>query len=85
MDRGSVLPVCLSALAFDLCLTAGPGVDGLVGSCGHLISPVLTQTQLIDSTLWYSATKLSDKSLDRNPSSITHSGPGDLLLIVCLL
>lgn len=45
---------------FDLCLTAGPGADVSVGSCRSLISPSLTQTQLIDGTQWYSAGKLSD-------------------------
>lgn len=54
-----VVPVCLSAEAFDLCLTAGPGEDVSVGSCRRLISPALTQAQLVDSTLWDSARKLS--------------------------
>ena len=66
-----VVPVRLSAEAFDLCLTAGPGEDVSVGSCGRLISPALTQAQLVDSTLWDSARKLSgapsDKSLERIP------------------
>lgn len=66
-----VAPVCLSAGAFDLCLTAGPGEDVSAGSCGRLISPALTQAQLVDSTLWDSARKLSgalsDKSLERIP------------------
>ena len=44
---------------FDLCPTAGPGEDISVGSCGRLISPALTQAQLVDSTLWDSAGKLS--------------------------
>lgn len=37
---------------FDLCFTAVPGEDISVGSCRHLISTVLTQAQLADSTLW---------------------------------
>lgn len=44
---------------FDLCVTAGLGVAVSVGSCRSLISPVLSHTQLIDSTLWCSAGKLS--------------------------
>ena len=54
-----VVPVCLSAEVFDLCLTAGPGEDVSVGSCRRLISPALTQAQLVDRTLWDSARKLS--------------------------
>ena len=60
------MPVRLSARAFDLCLTAGLWEDVSVGSCGCLISPVLTQAQLIDSTLWDSARKLS------GPCQINH-------------
>lgn len=60
------MPVRLSAGAFDLCLTAGPGEDVSVGSCGRLISPALTQAQLVDSTLWDSARKLS------GPHQINH-------------
>lgn len=37
---------------FDLCFTAVPGEDISVGSCRRLISAVLTQAQLADSTLW---------------------------------
>lgn len=53
------MPVGLCAGAFDLCLTAGPGEDVSEGSCGRLISPALTQAQLVDSTLWDSARKWS--------------------------
>ncbi len=60
------MPVRLSAGAFDLCLTAGPAEDVSVGSCGRLISPALTQAQLVDSTLWDSARKLS------GPCQINH-------------
>lgn len=60
------MPVRLGAGAFDLCLTAGPGEDVSLGSCGRLISPALTQAQLVDSTLWDSARKLS------GPRQINH-------------
>lgn len=53
------MPARLIAGAFDLCLTAGPGEEVSVGSCRRLISPALTQAQLVDSTLWDSARKLS--------------------------
>lgn len=58
--------VGLSAWAFDLCLTAGPGGEVSVNSCRRLISPALTQAQLIDGTLWDSARKLS------GPCQINH-------------
>lgn len=61
-----LLSVRLGGKAFDLCLTAGPGEDFSVGSCGCLISPVLTQAQLIDGALWDSARKLS------GPCQINH-------------
>lgn len=65
------MPNCLSAVAFDLCFTAVPGEDVSVGSCRRLISPALTQAQLVDSTLWGFARKVvrgpSDKSLERIP------------------
>lgn len=64
------MPVRLSAGAFDLCLTAGPGEDVSVGSCGRLISPPLTQAQLVDSTLWDSARKLSGPPSDKSPERI---------------
>lgn len=58
-------------MAFDLCFTAVPGEDVSVGSCRRLISPALTQAQLVDSTLWGFARKVvrgpSDKSLERIP------------------
>ncbi len=67
VEVGSVLCRFVSELgAFDLCLTAGPGEDVSVGSCGRLISPALTQAQLVDSTLWDSARKLS------RPRQINH-------------
>lgn len=62
----STAPNRLSATAFDLCFTAGPGEDVSVGSCRRLISPALTQAQLVDSTLWDFAKKLS------GPRQINH-------------
>ena len=50
----------------DLCPTAGSGDGGSAGSCKLLISPTLTLAQLIDSTLWDSARKLS------GPRQINH-------------
>ncbi|TKS85380.1 hypothetical protein D9C73_019962 [Collichthys lucidus] len=65
-----IVPVRLRAGAFDLCLTAGPVEDVSVGSCGRLISPPLTQAQLVDSTLWDSARKLSGPPSDKSPERI---------------
>lgn len=53
------MPLGPVLVPFDLCPTAGPGEHISVGSCGRLISPALTQAQLVDSTLWDSAGKLS--------------------------
>lgn len=68
---------CLSATAFDLCFTAGPGEDVSVGSCRRLISPALTQAQLVDSTLWDFAKKVvripSDKSLEWIPCGLSQA------------
>lgn len=84
------MPVRLSARAFDLCCTAGPGEDVSVGSCGRLISPALTQAQLVDSTLWDSARKvvrtLSDKSLEKIPAWLLQAlAPVACSSFVCLL
>lgn len=62
---------------FDLCFTAGPGEDVSVGSCRRLISPSLTQAQLVDSTLWHFARKVvrtpSDKSQERIPCLLSQA------------
>lgn len=69
--------LCLGAAAFDLCFTAGPGEDVSVGSCRRLISPSLTQAQLVDSTLWHFARKVvrapSDKSPERIPRLLSQA------------
>lgn len=73
----SAVPNSLGAAAFDLCFTAGPGEDVSVGSCRRLISPSLTQAQLVDSTLWHFARKVvrapSDKSLERIPRLLSQA------------
>lgn len=85
---GSVGLVRLSAMAFDLCLTAGPGEDVSVGSCRRLISPALTPAQLIDSTLWdlqESCHWPSDKSLPRIPGRLNMSSGPPWPSLLCLL
>lgn len=69
----STAPNHLSATAFDLCFTAGPWEDVSVGSCRRLISPALTQAQLVDSTLW-DFVKKKKKKLS-GPRQINHLIP----------